>query len=555
MLASRFDSRRRASVAVWSDDKLMKFAQNAVNHAAAKESKMQISTAAKSECSLDSDASEVAPLSSSTYLLDSSVFFGLTPYILAHVFRFLSFRQLMRLRRLNSSIANLLLERPHSLVSFVDLSHWHKMIDNKVIGDIMCFCGPNITMLSLRNCWQITDQGLARIAQYATNLHTLSLSTVWDITETGLNSIAEHCKQLRAIDLSNCRKLNDAGVQNLLDKCKHLDTIGLSYCKSISDSIMDRSIWSCMRRINFRRCTGLFDAGFLKWRDCYLKPQLPLAPSRGVQPLGWSHPVINDVISENESELTDVRHGEQSLDANSMMDTDAPQSEIDTNHTQTTDAMDVTADGDHEPTAPGSHLPQDQPMHMSTYTEVPESLSNPIRLAFMLEELNLSDCSFLTDQTIAVLSACCPRLERLCLSFCCSLTEKYAEILAKGCWDIHTLDVSYCGGAVTDASLSTLAHSLSYLEQLSIRGCVQVTDAGVDALLHESTRLAALNLSQCKSISQEAIHRASQVCELMTQQSFFEEIVFMPYVVANRRVRAATAPISHVYPKASHDLK
>ncbi|KAH9250649.1 hypothetical protein BASA81_011569 [Batrachochytrium salamandrivorans] len=337
MLASRFDSRRRASVAVWSDDKLMKFAQNAVNHAAAKESRCK----------------------------------------------------LVPLLNLNARLI-----RMHPKVS----------------------------------------RGLHSMPP---NLHTLSLSTVWDITETGLNSIAEHCKQLRAIDLSNCRKLNDAGVQNLLGQ---VQASGYDWIKLLQEYIR------------------------LHHGPIYLE-------LRGVQPLGWSHPVINDVISENESELTDVRHGEQSLDANSMMDTDAPQSEIDTNHTQTTDAMDVTADGDHEPMAPGSHLPQDQPMHMSTYTEVPESLSNPIRLAFMLEELNL------------------------------------------------------------------------------------ITDAGVDALLHESTRLAALNLSQCKSISQEAIHRASQVCELMTQQSFFEEIVFMPYVVANRRVRAATAPISHVYPKASHDLK
>nr|KAJ3423198.1 anaphase-promoting complex subunit Hcn1 [Polyrhizophydium stewartii] len=456
LLSRRLNDKRRVSVAVWSDDRLMQFAQSIVSQGAGREStSLRSAMHAQSHESLESGLEGSTQMSSTSCILDDAPYLGLGPAILVRALQYLDVRHLMRVRRINKSISTLIGDRTHNLLATVDLSPWHKRLDNAALASVVAFCGANVQTLILRNCWQITDQGLSRIAQHAPRLRALSLSSVWDITEAGLETLAEGCKQLRAIELSNCRKITDRGVLALLDRCPHLDAIGLSYCKNLSDAIMDRSVWGTVRRVNLQRCTGIFDGGFLRWRDA--------VPAYGLAAL--------------------------------------------------TDSPVVTFPG-MRGVAP-----------------------------FALEELNLSDCSFLTDQAIACIGDRCPRLRRLCLSFCCSLTERFAEPLVLGCNELETLDASYCGSAVTDGSLQTLAAGLPQLRRLSIRGCVQVTDAGVDTVLQFAAHLEALNLTQCKQISADTAARAEAAgVELVASHGFFEdELVSSGVAGVARRIRAATA--------------
>ncbi|KAI8808957.1 hypothetical protein BJ742DRAFT_807006 [Cladochytrium replicatum] len=120
---------------------------------------------------------------------------------------------------------------------------------------------------------------------------------------------------------------------------------------------------------------------------------------------------------------------------------------------------------------------------------------------FEMEELFLSDCSFLTDSAVASISSVGSNLRILSLSFCCALTEDSLVLLSRGCPQLQVLDLSFCGGAVTDSSLETLGKGLtSSLERLSVRGCIQVTNAGLCNLEILCPSLVALNVSQCKFV-------------------------------------------------------
>ncbi|EGF82811.1 hypothetical protein BATDEDRAFT_34451 [Batrachochytrium dendrobatidis JAM81] len=531
MLAKRLDNRRRVSVAVWSDDKLMKFAQTISGQAAARETTMKNSFKAEPEHPLSPNLSEFILSSNSADTHESFTIMGLGPSSLLNVFRYFDFRQRMRLRRVSKYMTAFLLEKAHNLVSHVDLFKWHKSINDKTLENIMRFCGSNVITLNLKSCWQITDQGLFHISQYATHLQTLGLASLWDITEVGLASISEHCKYLQTIELSNCRKLSDQSILNLLDRCQYLNTIGLSYCKSITEAIMGKSIWQSIKKANFQRCTGIFDSGFLKWQCLPCQPA-DLAVQSMQGSIAFEPGLDSDRVLDNNAEISNLSMDSASTDI-------APQFFY---SSESTDSSIKTI-----PIAALPPCQVDQTLNHLAQLELlqPTTLPNPMPYTFMLEELNLSDCSFLTDQTISVLSWCCPRLKKLGLSFCCSLTEQYADILVQGCNEIHSLDVSYCGSAVTDASLGTLAQGLPSLGFLNIRGCVQVTDAGINHLVQVATKLHAVNLTQCKSISKEAIQRASKVCELVSNQSLFEDFVTCLQHDYDTRTRATTASTSH----------
>lgn len=135
----------------------------------------------------------------------------------------------------------------------------------------------------------------------------------------------------------------------------------------------------------------------------------------------------------------------------------------------------------------------------------------PPRLDFEMLDINLSDCSFLTDMAVQQLSLTCTNLKVLALSFCCALTPEAIASLAENCPDLTSLDVSYCGSAVTDDSLLFIASKLLNLEKLSVRGkclylmlsgCGLVTDKGLENL-ESSLSLRILNISQCQSVGKK----------------------------------------------------
>eukprot|EP00842_Homolaphlyctis_polyrhiza_P003481 jgi/Hompol1/4133/HPOL_003479-RA len=561
MLSRKLNEKRRVSVAVWSDDKLMQFAQNVVNQGSNRESKMQTSFRIPSQEALAAMAagttSEEMISAEEALRFESQAFFGLGSKVFSNVLRYFDFMQLMTLRRINKHIANMILDRSYGYLVSVDLSVWNKRIDDKAIGDIVCFCGENVQVLNLRNCWHLTDQGLSRIAQYATRLRALNLSSVWEITDIGLSAIAENCNHLRFVELSNCRKLTDRAVLALLDRCDHLESIGLGYCKNLSDAIMDRKGWSRIKRVNLQRCTGIFDGGYLKWREKLA--EMPGSDGSDASSLASSSSSIFTHEERNSSGklhafnihaihasrlllLTRIEFecicNRQTTVLDSINDrpSRATISSIDAAQTmQPSQSSDTDgAKNNRESTSSQDIIPWGS----SKTSQVLADALPRFHFSFSLIELNLSDCSFLTNQAIASIAECCSRLEKLCLSFCCSLTEKYADALVQGCRVLDTLDVSYCGSAVTDTSLQTL-NGLRMLTRISIRGCVQVTDHGIETLL-TNHRLKALNLTQCKFVSAAAIVKASQTVRLVTHLGFFDDEVVGARKLTIRPKRAAT---------------
>ena len=423
ILSQKLTEKRRASVAVWSDQKLLQFAQNVATQSQVKESRF---AKPLSKISLTSVASKESLCLEEC---EKTGIFVLDIPVLVRCLKYLDLIGVTRMRKVNKYFFKLVMDTDLMFYYYVDLTFYAKKITNDKLTLLSKFIGSHVQVLSLRNCWPITDGGLIQMARLCNKLISLDLSSVWELTDGGLLQLAETAHLLAYIDLSNCRKITDKGILSLVSTATNLQTINVAYCKNLTGAMMNHLTWSNVKNVNLQRCTGIRDEGFSQWLQTGPNPSLSL----------------------------------------------------------------------------GS-------------------------LIFALEEINLSDCSFLTDITINAISKKCPQLKRICLSFCCSLTEKFATYLMEGCPFIEKLDVSYCGGAVTDSALQTLAQGLPKLTTLGIRGCVQVTDAGMAHLATHALLLAHINFTQCKNVSPHIESKLGIKWNCLTSPIFAQEAVTTEYL-------------------------
>ena len=104
----------------------------------------------------------------------------------------------------------------------------------------ICINCPNISIISLRTCSQITDQSLFNISD-------------------------AYCSQLTNIDLCYCKKITDIGISYFFKKCEKLETINIGWCRNINDGclISNENKFSELKCINLKACNKLTDSSII----------------------------------------------------------------------------------------------------------------------------------------------------------------------------------------------------------------------------------------------------------------------------------------------------
>ncbi|KAF9907917.1 hypothetical protein EC991_010430 [Linnemannia zychae] len=466
--------RRRASVAVWTQQDLMKLAETAQAKtfvdstfapstssamatvepsAPEKESSQEeLAEAAKDEQDMTARIASVALSEPIKIRTGPATFQDLDEASVIRILKALPITGLLKARRVCKAWDNLIMEH-NDMVRDLDLSMYKKVVTDAVLADLcnsILSRNPARTIrVSLRDCFLISDKGLSMLAAHMPAVQDLDLHSCWNVTDTGFRTLGMHCPQLRSIDFSNCRKLGDETIYGLyprndvngppqpvaksrsppiisqnLPGCPLISHLNLSYCKNITDKSFIHLCSSGSRQLeylNLQRCTTISPEAFISLSMETFDPE-----------------PVPDMINGN-----------------------PPQPVL----------------------IPGKE---------ACFTK--------------LKELYLSDCTFLTDDAIVALAPNMPRLESISLSFCCALTDIALEALSDSCMFLKKLDLSFCGSAVSDASLYQLAQFDSLnpgrhmLEDLEIRGCVRVTEHGVREILNGCSNLQRLNISCCSGI-------------------------------------------------------
>lgn len=147
--------------------------------------------------------------------------------------------------------------------------------------------------LDLRDCEQLDDWALTRLAERCPRLQTLRLRGCSGVGADGVEVVARHCSlveldlawcagvnrsavhaliaspsapTLRRLSLAGCAVLDDAMVRWLAHRCDNLEALDVSHAPRISDLALRALAHSCkgrLRELNLAGCAGVRSAGVM----------------------------------------------------------------------------------------------------------------------------------------------------------------------------------------------------------------------------------------------------------------------------------------------------
>ncbi|XP_011506238.1 PREDICTED: F-box/LRR-repeat protein 14-like [Ceratosolen solmsi marchali] len=100
--------------------------------------------------------------------------------------------------------------------------------------------GGNLALehLSLQDCQRVSDEGLRHIAQgLATSLKSINLSFCVPITDSGMKHIAK-IASLRELDLRSCDNISEIGIAYLAEGGSRISALDVSFCDKIGDQAL-----------------------------------------------------------------------------------------------------------------------------------------------------------------------------------------------------------------------------------------------------------------------------------------------------------------------------
>ncbi|KAF9195973.1 hypothetical protein BGZ50_002775 [Haplosporangium sp. Z 11] len=545
--------RRRASVAVWSQEDLMKLAEAAQSKTAIDASYTPAlpTTMATSfqhagpETDVDDQAETNGGKSSerriSNAVLPSpkrrtgpATFQDLDECIIVRILNALPIGQLLRARQVSKGWNKLILEHD-DILQDIDLSKYKKIVTDAVLANlcqtILNHNRSRTIAVSLRDCFLISDKGLTMLAANLPAVRDLDLHSCWNVTDAGFRSLGMYCSQLRSIDFSNCRKLGDETIYSLYPK--EAMTINGPPKEQLVEAVLGPQAdhhpqLKDMIEPDLTVDTSMDETQVLMTRRPSIDTEAALSDQHAPE-MESSSPLVPDVMDEDTMSSKSNRTGskvtavavpgpkgcpllsrlnlsycknltDKSFIHLSLYGSKRLESLNLQRCTTISSEAFISLDASNRMAVHKTLMDCNGDMQDGTH---PNSLLQPCFPH--LKELILSDCTFLTDDAIVALAPNMPRIQVLSLSFCCALTDVAVEAVSEHCWYLKKLDLSFCGSAVSDASLYQIAqfevaggqHSL---EDLEIRGCVRVTELGVRKILNGCVRLKKLNISSCSGI-------------------------------------------------------
>jgi hypothetical protein len=336
--------------------------------------------------------------------------------------------------------------------------------------------------LSLRNCTKITDTGVGRLAKCMGRLKRLDLSGCSGVGEFGdhaLKELGAFCSQLEEINLSGCRRVEDAGFRSIAVGCPKLQVFKASGCQLISKvSLVALARHnSSIHTLSLVGCESVYDTDFAAFHRALLTSTLTNLDISGC---------VN---------LTDkgVAVLIRALGVHVDTPEDAPQ--IDLNATEPPEppeqALQESRPEDEEP-----DYVHNRPRSRYKKFAAPSDRWGPENYKsakVRARELKAQRDKFIAEREAKAkreyeiaMRGC--RLIRLTLVGCEKLTDFSATIIGTLCGRLRELNLSNCT-LLTDETVHSLARKVTGLTTLKLDGIPRITARAL--ISHTSTSSAA----------------------------------------------------------------
>eukprot|EP01038_Epipyxis_sp_PR26KG_P005606 gene5606-7738_t len=123
-----------------------------------------------------------------------------------------------------------------------------------------------------------------------------------------------------------------------------------------------------------------------------------------------------------------------------------------------------------------------------------------------LEEVDLSCCNKITDNSILELTKKCIYLKSLLLKGCNNITDLSIQQVTKTCPKIQLLDLIQCHLITDDSIIGLSMNSYETLSVLYLNGCFKITDNAIIKLINNCKLLQVLDISGIPSLSDYALY-------------------------------------------------
>ena len=144
-------------------------------------------------------------------------------------------------------------------------------VTDAVLYDIATYYGDTLQELAVSRCAQVTDAGIAAIANSCTqlrdfrfscaisdatafalarngsNLKSLLLLQYAELSDVGLTALAEGCSHLQTLDVVECELITDQGLLAIAQRCRRLVTLVLERLPLVTQAGMQTIRDSCPR--------------------------------------------------------------------------------------------------------------------------------------------------------------------------------------------------------------------------------------------------------------------------------------------------------------------
>lgn len=133
-----------------------------------------------------------------------------------------------------------------------------------------------------------------------------------------------------------------------------------------------------------------------------------------------------------------------------------------------------------------------------------------------LQEINMENCSMITEQALIKLSELCPNLQNINIQFCFKITDTAIIKLAENCPKLSKISI-IVSKDITDPALIKLAEKCQNLQEINLKHSRNITDQTVEKLAENCPSLKAINFEFCSRITGLTFIKLAEKCQNLQQ--------------------------------------
>eukprot|EP01038_Epipyxis_sp_PR26KG_P006973 gene6973-9533_t len=360
--------------------------------------------------------------------------------------------------------------------------------------------GHNLQFFKAENSSIICDDYIIALAKKCNNkLHYVTIRCC-DITNASVTALANHCPNIIALDISYCHRIDSISLIRLIQQCnrmQYLELEGMKYIPAVLDKIA-----CCLPNL----CKLNIGYPVNRNKRSNAPSEKDLALKKIINNCSQLKTVITDDFDMTPSpKLVKTKNCFTKDKAMAFIFQMIDNIEVIDLH-ETDDISDSTLLQTIQKNAKTLHTinlsnckyltEQSISTLLSSTSEVQSLLSSPmdnISTNLKLISINITGCSFITDNTILLLKS--QMLQHLVLDHCKQLSSKSIVDVAKNCPNLISFSLNSLP-QITDSDVQNILQVCTQLSHLSLDDCTNISDMAIYFIASRNSTVKTLDL-QC----------------------------------------------------------